>query len=109
MENNLDEQIRYDRASKRVRNIKGFYMHLMAYILVNSFLLLLHYANLAEGESFFTFGAFSTAFFWGFGLLLHGIGTFGPAVFLGNNWEERKIRQLMQQEEERKARNNINH
>jgi hypothetical protein len=106
MDTKLNEQMRYERARKRVRNIKGFYMHFMVYILVNAFLLVLHYASLKQGESFFTFGAFSTAFFWGFGLLLHGMGTFGPNLFLGNNWEERKIHKLMQQEEERKARHN---
>ncbi|KAF2516847.1 2TM domain-containing protein [Flavobacterium salilacus subsp. salilacus] len=101
MERPLEEQMRYDRAKKRVKAIKGFFMHLTAYILVNAFLLVLIWAGLKQGEAFFTFGHFSTAFFWGFGLLFHALGVFGANMFLGNNWEERKIKEMMQQEHDK--------
>ena len=31
----MDEQARYERAKKRVEEIKGFYSHLIVYVIVN--------------------------------------------------------------------------
>ena len=96
MENtDLNEQIRYERAKKRVRALSGFYKHLTAYVLINAFLLALKYFNLDPGEDFWTFRTFSTAFFWGIGLTFHALGVFNNHVLFGREWEERKIRSLM--------------
>ncbi|OIQ17266.1 MAG: hypothetical protein BM557_08615 [Flavobacterium sp. MedPE-SWcel] len=99
MENSFNEQLRYQRAKKRVRSIRGFFIHLMVFILVNAFLLFLKWVKLDEGQSLFTFNNLSTVFFWGFGVLFHAIGVFGTKVFLGSDWEERKIKEMMEQEE----------
>ncbi|AXG74991.1 histidine kinase [Flavobacterium arcticum] len=99
MERSLEEQMRYDRAKKRVKAIKGFFIHLTAYVLVNTFLLTLNWVDLKPGEDFFTFRTFNTAFFWGFGLMFHAFGVFGSQIFLGNNWEERKIKEMMSHED----------
>lgn len=94
------EQMRMERARKRVKSIAGFYKHLTAYLIVNVFLLTIKYFNLDTGENFFTFGNFSTAFFWGIGLAFHAMGVFGTNVFLGSDWEERKIREIMDKEKQ---------
>jgi len=98
MENLADEQKREERAVKKVKAIKGFYKHLMAYIVVNSILIAIKLADLEPGEHFLEFNTFSTAFFWGIGLGMHAFSTFGTDIILGNNWEERKIRELMDKE-----------
>ena len=82
----------YLRAKKRVKAIVGFYWHLASYVIVNVFLIIL---ITSSGVKFFSFGTFSTAFFWGIGLAFHFVGVFGPRFFLGSNWEERKIKELM--------------
>ncbi|WP_179336550.1 2TM domain-containing protein [Winogradskyella ludwigii] len=82
----------YLRAKKRVKAIVGFYWHLASYVIVNVFLIIL---ITSSGVKFFSFGTFSTAFFWGIGLAFHFVGVFGPRFFLGDNWEERKIKELM--------------
>jgi len=82
----------YLRAKKRVKAIVGFYWHLASYVIVNVFLIIL---ITSSGVKFFSFGTFSTAFFWGIGLAFHFVGVFGPSFFFGNNWEERKIKELM--------------
>lgn len=94
------EQMRMERARKRVKSIAGFYKHLAAYLIVNIFLLVLKYFNLDQdkGGNFFVFSTFSTAFFWGIGLAFHAMGVFGTNVFLGSDWEERKIREIMDKE-----------
>lgn len=96
------ERRRFERASKKVRAISGFYKHLAVYLIVNGFLIALHYFDLDKGEAFLTFGTFSTAFFWGIGLLFHGLSVLGPNVFLGSDWEERKINEIMEREKSKK-------
>jgi len=41
---------------------------------------------------------YSTAFFWGIGLVAHGLSVFGHDIFFGSNWEEKKIKELMDKE-----------
>jgi len=99
MENlNFTEQQRFERAQKRVKKISGFYKHLMAYVLVNLFLITMQYFNLDKGENFLRFSTFSTAFFWGIGLTFHAVSVFGKNIFLGSNWEEKKIQEFMEKE-----------
>lgn len=99
---NTFENQRLERARKRVKKIAGFYRHLSIYILVNLFLLALKYFSLKAGELFFDLDTFSTAFLWGIGLFFHAFNVFGPNLFLGNDWEERKIHELMKKRERQK-------
>ena len=95
MQNTFEEQARLDKAKKKIKAIKGFYSHLAAYIIVNVVLIIMHAVDLEPDESFWHWRTFSTAFFWGIGLLCHAFGVFGTDVFLGADWEERKIREYM--------------
>lgn len=92
------ERQRFERAQKRVKQISGFYKHLISYILVNLFLISRHYFDLKPGEEFFKFSTFSMAFFWGFGLVVHAASVFGKNMLLGGDWEERKINEIMRRE-----------
>ncbi|MBT8252973.1 MAG: 2TM domain-containing protein [Flavobacteriaceae bacterium] len=85
----------YLRAKKRLDKLIGFYWHLAAYVVVNIFLIILIGFNRDDGESFWSFGTFATAFFWGIGLAFHFLGVFGPDYLFGKNWEERKIKKFM--------------
>nr|WP_294938721.1 2TM domain-containing protein [uncultured Flavobacterium sp.] len=98
--NNFDE--RYEDAQKRVQRLKGFYTHLMAYLLVNILIVVLNISNLKPGESYFQFENFFTAFFWGIGLLAHGVSVFGHHLIFGKGWEERKIKEYMDQDKHEK-------
>lgn len=103
MENsNNIEQFRYEKAKKRVKAISGFYRHLCVYVLINLFLIALKYFNLDPGEKFFQFNTFTTTFFWGIGLGLHALSAFGPNVFFGHGWEEKKINEIMEKEKTKK-------
>lgn len=101
-----EEQLQYEKAFKRVKKIKGFYSHLLVYVVINIMIIILNIQSLDKGESYFQIKNFFTAFFWGIGLLAHGISVFGPNVFFGSNWEERKIKELM--EKEKQSKNNWN-
>ncbi len=99
---NTQDEIKYQEAIKRVKKLKGFYTHTIVYILVNILIFFLNVNNLEQGESYFQFKNFMTAFFWGIGLLAHGLSTFLPYFILGKDWEERKIKELMEKEKANK-------
>jgi uncharacterized integral membrane protein len=98
MENLNSDQIRYEVAVKRVKKLKGFYTHTLVYIVINIMIIIINMQNLEPGESCFQFKNFLTAFFWGIGLLVHAMGTFIPYFILGKDWEERKIKELMEKD-----------
>ncbi len=97
---NTQDEIKYQEAIKRVKKLKGFYTHTIVYILVNILIFFLNVNNLEQGESYFQFKNFMTAFFWGIGLLAHALSTFLPYFILGKDWEERKIKEFMEKEKE---------
>jgi hypothetical protein len=86
----MEDQERYERAKRRVEEIKGFYSHLAVYVLVNAFLVILNVMT-SPGEYWFKWPLFG----WGIGLVVHGISVFGFGRFLGPDWEDRKIREIM--------------
>ena len=92
------DEIKYQEALKRVKKIKGFYTHAIVYVFVNIMIVFINVKNLDPGETYFQFKNFMTAFFWGIGLLAHGLSVFVPNWIMGQNWEERKIKEFMEKE-----------
>lgn len=98
MEPNYFEEDRYERAKKRVKRISGFYSHLLVYVVINLMIVVINIQQLSPGESYFQWHNFFTLFFWGIGLFAHGLSVFMPSVVMGKNWEDRKIKELMEKE-----------
>src|SRR5690606_38556044 len=98
MERNYHEEELYKVAKKRIKDIKGFYIHLMAYILVNGFILFVNKKIFYNNFNNFEIQDLSLMFFWGIGLFAHWAGVFGTGFVLGKKWEERKIKELMDKE-----------
>lgn len=92
MENFNQNNIKYLEAAKRVKRLKGFYIHAVVYVLVNLFIVI---QNVKSGASLSNMDNYWTAIFWGVGLLGHGMSVFLPNMIMGKDWEERKIRELM--------------
>lgn len=88
---NSNEDNAYFKAKARVKEIKEFYGNLLSYCTVVPFLIFINYITF-WGFQWFWFPLFG----WGLGLTIHGITVFG----YGANWEERKIKELMQKEQE---------
>lgn len=97
------EEELYLQARKKVEKIKGFYVHFAVYIVINIFLLAIIAVNLDKGENFWKFGHFSTAFFWGIGIVFHALGVFGADIIFGKDWEDRKIEEYINREKERSS------
>ncbi len=90
----LDEdQHDYQQAQKKVNDIKGFYSNLISYAFVIPGLAIL---NVLTYPKYLWF--LYPAAFWGIGLLFHGVGVFNLISFLGSDWEQKKIKQLMDKE-----------
>jgi uncharacterized integral membrane protein len=98
MESNYIEKDRYERATKRVKRIKSFYTHAVVYVVINIMIVIINIQNMDAGESYFQWQNFTTLFFWGIGLLAHALSVFTPNFFLGKDWEERKIKELMEKD-----------
>ncbi|MUP47191.1 histidine kinase [Gramella sp. BOM4] len=81
----------YFRAKQRVKEIKEFYGNLISYAVVIPFLIFVNYYTYWEFQ-WFWFPLFG----WGIGLTIHGFSVFG----YGSDWEERKIQELMEKEEQ---------
>ena len=90
MEANNNEFERYQRAQKQVEEIKGFYGHLVSFVLVMLFLL---FINLRYSPQYLWF--FWPLLGWGMGLFFHGLKAFNYTPFLGKDWENRKIKEFM--------------
>lgn len=80
------ENIAYERAVKRVKELKGFYGNLISYCIVIPFLVIINLLT-SPGQLWFYWPMLG----WGIGLLAHGMNVFA----IGRNWEEKKIREIM--------------
>ena len=102
METNREFQ-KYQEAVKKVKEIKGFYSHLISYIGTNLFFL---FINLKYSPEVYWF--FWPMFSWGIGLFFHGMRVFGYFPFFSKDWEERKIKEFIEQEKSNKKHNEHN-
>lgn len=103
MEQNFIQEQKYICAKKQVEELKRYYWHLAIYLLVNTFTIIRKIVwNIDNGESFleafFDWSNFSLAILWGVGLMFHTLKMFGFNIFLGKDWEERKIKEFMNDE-----------
>ena len=76
-------------AKRRVAAIKGFYIHLFIFALVLAGLFVI---NVAAGGPWWVLWVF---FGWGIGVVAHALTVFGHAPQAIADWEERKLKQLM--------------
>lgn len=91
-----EDHINYLEAKKRVKRIKGFYIHAMVYFIVN---LIIIFSNaILEHKGFSNIENYYTAIFWGIGLFAHGLSVFMPNFIFGQDWEEKKIKEIMDKE-----------
>jgi len=92
MENFNEEYKRYERARERVKEIKDFYSHLVTYICVMAFLVFINFKYTPEHLWFYW-----PMLGWGIGLLFHGLKAY-DITFMSKNWEDKKIREFMEDE-----------
>jgi sensor histidine kinase YesM len=79
----------YERAQKKVKEIKGFYGNLISYCIVIPFLIIVNLVTSPKNIWFFF-----PMLGWGIGLVAHAMNVFA----IGKNWEERKIRKILEKQ-----------
>lgn len=97
METTYQNEERYFKAKKQVEEIKAFYGNLIAYIVINIGLLILNLVTAPDHLWFFW-----PLIGWGLGVFFHGLKVFNYSPFLGRDWEQQKIKEFMDKENERK-------
>lgn len=90
----LIENDKYMRAVERVEEIKGFYSSLIAFVIVVPFLVYIHSRFTPDSIEWYWFAIFG----WGIGLAIQGFKAFVYNPFLGKDWESRKIKEFMEEE-----------
>lgn len=91
------------KAKKKVEALKGFYTHLMIYVVINSMLLAVKIVgNYYYGDYFmgplWHFSTFASWLFWGMGLSFHAIKVFKGNPFFNKDWEDRQIQKYMEED-----------
>jgi LytS/YehU family sensor histidine kinase len=92
-EPDLSRGLAYERAWQQVRAIKRFYRHALIYLMVISGLITLNLI-VSPQKLWFIYPASG----WGLGLLFHGVSVWGGAFWLGREWEEKKIQEILARE-----------
>lgn len=82
----------YLKAQKKVEAIKGFYGNLSSYVIIITGLAIVNLLT-SSRHLWFIYPAVG----WGIGVLFHGMSVFNYNFFLGKDWEEKKIRKIMEQ------------
>ena len=91
----------YVRARKRVEELKGFYYSLISYVLVIPFLVFIWYTYSSHTIQWFWFPMFG----WGLSLVFQAYRVFVDHGTLGVSWEQRKIEEYMQKEDQNRRWN----
>ncbi|MCH9660183.1 MAG: 2TM domain-containing protein [Bacteroidetes bacterium] len=102
---NTDRYEKYNRAKKQVKQIKGFYGHILVFLIINvgllisRFLILPSLGIVSDDEGFnnwLNWNTFITPVLWFFGLAIHGFKVYNVRVF--KKWEDKKIQEIMEKE-----------
>lgn len=82
----MQDDQKYKEAKKHVEKLKGFYIHLWVYIVVNLGLIFINLFTSGD-----TLWFIYPLFGWGIGLIGHGLSILN----FGKNWEKKQIEKYM--------------
>ncbi|MGO3184049.1 MAG: 2TM domain-containing protein [Aequorivita sp.] len=94
------EDQKYIKAKKKVEDMKKFYSNVMMYVFFICALAGLNYYVNELRNPWFLWAAFG----WGIGIFFQAIKVFSWTPFMGKNWEEKKMKQFMEEEENNQNR-----
>lgn len=88
----MDNLEKKERILQRIEDERGFYSHLIVYIVVNGALFVLDWFS--NGHSWWYFPALG----WGIGIILHWTRVFGPNWLPSKQWEKKRFEELMKRD-----------
>jgi len=86
----MEEDKRYEEAKAHVNEIRDFYGHVVTYLVINAILLVINLMT-SPGYLWVKWPLLG----WGIGIAFHAFSVYGTGWVWGRDWEERKIRQIM--------------
>ncbi len=90
-----EEREKYLRAVNRMKEIKGFYIHLLIFITINliqiGFNILYHHFGYVKIK----INQYFLLIVWGIIVLIHAAIVFLPSFLFGKNWEEKNIKKII--------------
>ncbi|MBE15930.1 MAG: 2TM domain-containing protein [Dokdonia sp.] len=89
------------RAKQRVQELRKYYMGLISFVVFNGILAGINYYVNQWDHMWFLW----VTFFWGIGLFFDTAKVFGLQFIFGKNWESKKIKEYMENEEKDEAVN----
>ena len=105
MSKELERTARFERAQKRVKQLKGFYNHLKIFVLFHLVFFLLKsgvlHSFLPNGfptESYYFDWIYWNLAIWGLIVAIHAVFVFIPSPF--KKWEEKQIKEYMKKDKE---------
>ncbi len=84
---------KYARAKEHVEKLKGFYIHFAIYLMMMPVFIFLNFRSTGFPWAIFPIVG------WGFGVAGHAMETFDYNPFLGKDWEEKKMKELMDKDD----------
>ncbi|WP_178983926.1 2TM domain-containing protein [Winogradskyella helgolandensis] len=93
----------FRKAKNKVEKLKRFYTHLGVYFMINTIITIvkvMSHMNIGGTfeEAFFSFSTMASWLIWGLVIAIHAFSVFGLPLIVGDDWEERKIQQFMNEE-----------
>lgn len=95
MTERTEHELAVERAAKRVKELRDFYVHLAVYLVVNTGLVII---DLIQGDGLQW--AQWVIFGWGIGLVAHGVSVFIFESRSASRWEARKLAEFTEEEEQ---------
>ena len=92
----MADEDRRERARKRVKALREFYIHLATYVVVMIVLFIVDYSDRGN------WWVYWPAMGWGIAVVLQGVQVLKLGD--GSKWEERKIRQYLEKEDAEDSR-----
>ena len=101
----MTEQEIYEKAKKRIKAKKGFFIHFGVYAATSAFLFAVNYLTFSDSGIWW---AFFPALAWGIGIVAHYISVFGVGIVsqfiasfgfdppIEENWEEKELEKEIQ-------------
>ncbi|WP_288955860.1 2TM domain-containing protein [uncultured Polaribacter sp.] len=107
MEQKFTQEQKYVLARKRVERISKFYKHLAIYVIVNLFLSAIFIVgDMNDGYTFkeavTDYHNYKIWMYWGIGIVFQALNTFGINFIFNKDWEERKVKEYMNDDKYRK-------
>tara|TARA_B110001454_G_scaffold216180_1_gene238971 strand:+ start:1023 stop:1349 length:327 start_codon:yes stop_codon:yes gene_type:complete len=107
MEKEFTREQQYVLARKRVEKISKFYKHLASYIVVNIFLTAIFIVGDMNDEdtfieAFTDYNNYKIWLYWGIGIAFQALNTFGLNLFMSKDWEKKKIKKYMDEQNNRR-------